>query len=350
MKIKRQSHTIENTMSKDKKIVLTGDRPTGALHLGHYVGSIKSRVLLQEQYPAFYMVADMQALTDYADEPERVRTSVLEVVLDNLASGVNPKKTTFFIQSQIPEISELFTYFLNLVTVARLKRNPTVKEEMRQKKYGENVPAGFLAYPVSQAADILFCKANIVPVGEDQLPMIEQANEIVDKFNALHGKTFSRIEAYTSSLPRLSGVDGKAKMSKSLGNAILLSDSAEVIEKKVMQMYTDPEHVRAQDPGRIKGNVVFEYLDVFDSEKRELEELKNAYQKGGVGDVEVKKRLAGILNEMLEPIRSRRADFAKDKKGIVEILRSGTEEARKAAQETLEEVKQKMHLDYFAKN
>jgi len=257
-----------------QQVVLTGDRPTGKLHLGHYVGSLLQRVELQEKYTQFVMIADIQALTDNFEHPEKVRNNVLEVTLDNLAVGVDPAKTTFFIQSQIPEITELTIYFLNLVTLARLKRNPTVKDEMKQKGYGENVPAGFLMYPVSQAADILFCKASLVPVGEDQLPMIEQTNEIVEKFNRLYGETFQKVKALIPETSRLVGIDGKTKMSKSLGNAIFLADSPKEIEEKVMAMYTDPGHIHAKDPGKVEGNVVFTYLDTFDSDKKEVEKIK----------------------------------------------------------------------------
>jgi tryptophanyl-tRNA synthetase len=337
-----------NKTDKSENIVLTGDRPTGKLHLGHYVGSIKNRIKLQEQYgKCFYMVADVQALTDNAEDPEKVRNNVLEVVLDNMAAGLDPKKTTFFIQSQIPEIAELTVFFLNLVTLARLKRNPTVKDEMKQKGFGENVPAGFLAYPVSQAADILFCGSNIVPVGEDQLPVIEQANEIVAKFNSVYGETFRKIEPVLSDAPRLIGIDGNAKASKSLNNAIFLDDSSEEIERKVMMMYTDPKHIHAADPGSVKGNVVFAYLDIFDSDRKEVEKLKEQYKKGGLGDIAIKKRLVGILEGLVGPIRSRRGELAKNPDEIFQILRDGTEKARMAAKETMEKVRRGIKIDYF---
>lgn len=260
----------QSSKQKSTDTVLTGDRPTGKLHLGHYVGSIQNRVKLQEEYVgrAFYMVADMQALTDNADHPEKVRENMLEVVLDNLACGLDPKKTTIFLQSMIPEIAELALLFLNLVTLARLRRNPTVKAEMNQKGYGEDVPAGFLAYPVSQAADILFCKGNIVPVGDDQLPVIEQCNEIVEKFNRLYGDVFQKIKPIVGEHPRLVGIDGDAKMSKSLGNTIYLSATDKEIEEKVTGMFTDPGHIHVSDPGKVEGNVVFAYLDIFDQKKR----------------------------------------------------------------------------------
>lgn len=334
---------------KPSKTVLTGDRPTGRLHLGHYVGSIQNRIKLQDSSDkAFYMIADVQALTDNADNPEKVRSNVLEVVLDNLACGVDPTKTTFFIQSQVPEIAELTVFFLNLVTLARLKRNPTVKNEMKQKGYGEDVPAGFLMYPISQAADILFCKANIVPVGEDQLPMIEQANEIVQKFNTLYGgEVFHKIEATIGDHARLVGIDGQAKMSKSLGNTILLSDSNEVIEEKVMQMYTDPKHIHVEDPGQVDGNVVFAYLDIFDPNKTEVAELKAHYQKGGLGDVVIKKRLINVLQDIIAPIRERREYLAQNPKQVMEILKAGTETAQAIARETMLEVREAMRISYF---
>ena len=331
-----------------KQVLLTGDRPTGKLHLGHFVGSIQNRVALQETYDkAFYMVADVQALTDNADNPEKVRDNVMEVVLDNLACGVDPAKTTFFIQSQIPEIAELTVFFLNLVTLARLKRNPTVKDEMNQKGYGEDVSAGFLIYPVSQAADILFCKGTIVPVGEDQIPHIEQANEIVHKFNAIYGEVFPKVKVVTSDVGRLVGIDGNAKMSKSLGNGIYLSDSNAEIEKKVMMMYTDPGHIHVQDPGKVEGNVVFQYLDIFDTDKGEVARLKGEYQKGGLGDVVIKKRLIGILQELITPIRERREALAQDPQAIMKILEEGTARARETAQETLREVRTAMKINYF---
>ncbi len=335
-------------MTDKTKVLLTGDRPTGKLHLGHYVGSIKNRVALQGQYDkAFYMVADVQGLTDNAENPEKVRNNAIEVVLDNLACGLDPAKTTFFIQSEVPEIAELTVFFLNLVTLARLKRNPTVKDEMTQKGYGEDVNAGFLIYPVSQAADILAFKANVIPVGIDQVPHIEQTNDILQKFNSLYGEVFTKVDVKLSETSRLVGIDGNAKMSKSLGNSIELSDSNEVIEKKVMQMYTDPTHIHVQDPGKVEGNVVFQYLDIFDSNKEEVAELKAQYQKGGLGDVVIKKRLIGILQEIITPIREKREFLAQDPKQIMDILKAGTEKARETARETLREVKQAMKIDYF---
>ncbi len=332
-----------------KKIVLTGDRPTGRLHLGHYVGSIKNRIALQEDADeAFYMIADVQALTDNAQNPEKVTSNVKEVILDNLACGVDPKKTHFFIQSQIPEIAEITVFFLNLVTLARLKRNPTVKSEMQQKGYGEDVPAGFLAYPVSQAADILFAGANTIPVGEDQLPVIEQTNELGRKFNSIYGDFFPEVKAVISDTPRLVGIDGGAKASKSLNNAIFLSDSDEEITKKVMSMYTDPDHIHVQDPGKVEGNVVFEYLDIFDDRKEEVEELKKQYRAGGLGDVVLKKRLIEVLTQLIGPIRTRREELEKNLPKIMKEIAKSTEAVRKIAEARMKEMKQLMKIDYFA--
>lgn len=327
-------------------IVLTGDRPTGKLHLGHFVGSIQNRLKLQDEYKkCYYMIADVQALTDNADNPQKVRDNVLEVALDNLACGLDPKKTTLFIQSQIPEIAELTVLFLNLVTVARLKRNPTVKAEMKQKGFGEDVPAGFLMYPISQAADILSVKGNIVPVGDDQLPVLEQANEIIDSFNRIYGQTFSRIKGVSTK--RLIGIDGDAKMSKSLGNTINLSDDEKTIIAQVRKMYTDPTHIHKEDQGKVEGNVVFAYLDIFDPNKDEVAELKKQYKKGGLGDMELKNRLSKLLNEMIAPIRARREELAKNPEAIMKILEEGTKKVRKEAQKTLMEVKEKLKINYF---
>lgn len=327
-------------------VVLTGDRPTGKLHLGHFVGSIQNRLKLQDEYKkCYYMIADVQALTDNADNPQKVRDNVLEVALDNLACGLDPKKTTLFIQSQIPEIAELTVLFLNLVTVARLKRNPTVKAEMKQKGFGEDVPAGFLMYPISQAADILSVKGNIVPVGDDQLPVLEQANEIIDSFNRIYGQTFSRIKGVSTK--RLIGIDGDAKMSKSLGNTINLSDDEKTIIAQVRKMYTDPTHIHKEEPGKVEGNVVFAYLDIFDPNKDEVAELKKQYKKGGLGDMELKNRLSKLLNELIAPIRARREELAKDPEAIMKILEEGTKKVRKEAQKTLAEVKEKLKINYF---
>lgn len=332
----------------EEKIILTGDRPTGPLHLGHYVGSLANRVVLQNTYKQFVMIADVQALTDNFENPQKVRDNVLQVALDYIAIGIDPHKSTIFIQSLIPEIAELAFFYLNFVAISRLKRNPTVKSEMKQKGYGEHVSAGFLVYPVHQVADMTIVKANLVPVGEDQLPMIEQAHEIVRAFNRTYN-THALVEphALLSPVSRLPGIDGKAKMSKSLNNAIFLSDSADEVAKKVMAMYTDPNHVRVADPGQVEGNTVFTYLDIFDEDKNEVQKLKAHYQKGGLGDVVLKKRLIEILNTFLEPIRVRRIAYAKDPQVIMEILRTGSQATRLVAQQTMHEVRRAMHLDYF---
>lgn len=335
-------------MKNSHVTVLTGDRPTGRLHLGHYVGSLSNRLKLQEEYDhAYYMIADIQALTDNADNPEKVRKNVLEVAMDNLAVGLDPQKTTFFIQSQIPEIAELTVLFLNLVTLARLRRNPTVKNEMQQKGFGEDVPAGFLAYPVSQAADILTFKANLIPVGDDQLPVIEQANEIALKFNSLYGETFEKIEPLLSDTPRLIGTDGNAKASKSLGNAIFLSDTYEEINRKVMSMFTDPAHIRIDMPGKIEGNTVFSYLDVFDPAKEEIESLKKHYQNGGLGDVAIKQRLIETVEAIISPIREKRKTYESQPELVMSILKEGTEKARITAKNTMNEVKRAIGIRYF---
>ncbi len=334
--------------AQEKGTILTGDRPTGRLHLGHFVGSIQNRLELQkEDAPFFYMIADAQALTDNAHDPKKVSDNVLEVAIDNLACGIDPKKTTMFIQSQVPEIAELAMYFQNLVTVSRLKQNPTVKTEIKQRGFGESIPVGFLAYPISQAADILAFNASRVPVGEDQLPVLEQANEIIDTFNRIYGQTFARIKGITGTHGRLMGIDGNAKMSKSLNNAIYLSDSAKELERKVMLMYTDPMHIHVSDPGEVKGNVVFSYLDIFDPNKSEVAELKKQYKKGGLGDVVLKRRLIGVLNTLLDPIRARRAELEKDPAAVLAILKKGSADARKEAVKVLAHVKSHMHINYF---
>ena len=343
-------------------IILTGDRPTGRLHLGHYVGSLKNRVRMQNEGDydkMFVFIADAQALTDNFDNPEKVRENIKEVALDYLAVGLDPNKCTMFIQSMIPELTELTFYYMNLVTVARLHRNPTVKAEIEQKGFEESIPAGFFTYPVSQTADITGFKANLVPVGDDQLPMIEQAREIVRKFNNIYGETLVEPEAVLPSdekCYRLAGIDGNAKMSKSLGNCIYLSDSEEEIKKKIFSMYTDPNHIKIEDPGKIEGNVVFTYLDVFckeDSfekflpEYKNLDELKAHYQKGGLGDMKIKKFLNSIIQEELRPIRERREELAKDIDAVYDILRKGSIEARKEVVRTLNEVKRAMKINYF---
>src|SRR5579863_250715 len=330
-----------------ESIVLTGDRPTGPLHLGHYLGSLKSRIELQDKYKQYVMIADMQALTDYFDQPEMVRKNVLEVCLDYLAVGIDPQKTTIFIQSLIPEIAELTMYFLNLVTVNRLMRNPTVKAEITQKEFGDRLSAGFLTYPVSQAADIVIVKGTIVPVGEDQLPHIEQTNEIIHAFNRMYNKeVFGHVTGRISKVGRLPGVDGKAKMSKSLGNAIFLSDSAEIIAEKVMKMYTDPDHIHVNDPGKVEGNVVFSYLDIFDPNVEEVAALKAHYRAGGLGDVMLKRRLIDVLNALISPIRERRAQYAQDPQGVMDCLLAGSTHVREVAARTMDEVRCAMHLDY----
>jgi tryptophanyl-tRNA synthetase len=336
-------------MENKEKIVLTGDRPTGRLHLGHFVGSIQNRVKLQDEASkAFYMVADIQALTDNADNPEKVRNNVLEVALDNLACGVDPQKTTFFIQSMVPEIAELTVLFMNLVTVEQLSHNPTIKTEIKEKGLSKGIPLGFMAYPVSQAADILFCKANTVPVGVDQLPVLEQANDIVKKFNAIYGvDLFPKIAGVTGEISRLVGTDGNSKMSKSLGNCIFLSDSDKEIEAKVMQAYTDPNHIKVEDKGKVEGNVVFTYLDAFDKDRDGVAELKTQYQNGGLGDVVLKKRLTKVLIDLISPIRTRREELAKNPEAVMDILKRGTEEAREEAKKTMVEVRKALKINYF---
>lgn len=331
-----------------KKIILTGDRPTGCLHLGHYVGSLKARVDLQDSCIQYVMIADAQALTDHAKEPQKVRENVLQVALDYLAVGIDPLKTTIFIQSLIPQLPELTLYYLNLVTLNRLKHNPTVKQEIKEKGFEETVPAGFMIYPVSQAADITAFKADLVPVGEDQLPMIEQTHEIVRHFNQTYNtNVLVRPEAVIPKVARLPGIDGRPKMSKTLGNCIYLSDSADMIAKKVKGMYTDPGHVRVEDPGKVEGNPVFIYLDVFDPDREKFEELKAHYQRGGLGDSVVKKHLNDVLQTFLEPIRKRREEYARDPAAVMQILQKGTKQAEGVAAKTLEEVRKAMHLDYF---
>ena len=331
-----------------KKRILTGDRPTGQLHLGHYIGSLQNRVKLQDEYDQFIIVADVQALTDNSEDPEKVRRSITQVALDYLAAGIDPEKSTIFIQSMIPQIAELTIFYLNLVTVARLSRNPTVKSEISQKGFDQSVPAGFFMYPVSQAADITAFQAHLVPVGEDQLPMIEQTCEIVDKFNRIYKETLVRPEAMIpKSGGRLPGTDGIAKMSKSLNNAIYLADSEDEITKKVMSMYTDPNHLRVEDPGNVDGNPVFAYLDAFDPDKNKVEELKEHYKKGGLGDVKLKRYLNDVLQEMLKPIREKRKIFESDKAQIEAMLKNGTERAEVVAAKTLKDVKEAMRINYF---
>lgn len=331
------------------KIVLTGDRPTGPLHLGHYVGSLTNRLALQETHTQYVMIADVQALTDNFENPEKVRASVMEVALDYLAVGIDPAQSTIFIQSLVPQIAELTLFFLNLVTVARLHRNPTVKEEIKLRGYEESIPAGFFMYPISQAADITFLNTNLVPVGNDQLPMIEQTVEIVRKFNRLYGEVFTEPEALVppALTGRLPGLDGKSKMAKSSGNAIFLKDEADELTKKVMSMYTDPDHLRVEDPGKIEGNAVFMYLDIFGRDKAAIQEMKEHYRKGGLGDVKIKRYLNDELQALLTPIRERRKQFAQDPAAVMEILRAGTAKACERAEETMSKVRKAMHIDYF---
>lgn len=328
-----------------KKIILTGDRPTGPLHLGHYVGSLFNRVKMQNDYQQFIMIADMQALTDHAHEPELIRKNILEVAYDYLSVGIDPNKSTILLQSLIPQLSELTMYYLNLVTWNRLKHNPTVKQEIKQKNFGDAVPAGFMIYPVSQAADITAFKASIVPVGDDQLPMIEQTNEIVRKFNRTYNKeVLVEAEAITPEIARLPGIDGSAKMSKSLNNAIYLGDDIDTLKKKVMSMYTDPNHLKVQDPGKVEGNPVFTYLDAFDPDKENLKKMKEHYSKGGLGDMVCKKHLLDVLNNILEPIRTKRKEYQKDPKYVLDLILKGSSDAEKVASRTLREVRDVMHL------
>lgn len=331
----------------DRKRILTGDRPTGKMHLGHFVGSLRNRVKLQDSYDQFVMIADVQALTDNFENPEKVRASIHEVLLDYLAVGIDPKKTTILIQSMIPEIAELTVFYLNLVTLERVLRNPTVKDEIKQKGFEKNIPAGFAMYPVSQAADITVFNANLVPVGEDQLPMIEQTREIVRKFNSLYGKVFNEPEALVGEVKRLPGIDGNSKMGKSLGNAIYLSDSEEKLKKKVMGMFTDPTRIHATDPGKVEGNPVFIYHDTFNPNKEEVEDLKKRYKEGKVGDIEVKEKLFTVLNDFLKPIREKRIEFAKDTENLDKILKEGTAKAGEVAKETMKQVRKAMKIDYF---
>lgn len=345
-----------------KKIILTGDRPTGRLHVGHYVGSLKERVSLQNsgEYDEVYiMVADAQALTDNADNPEKVRQNVMQVALDYLSCGIDPAKSNIFIQSMIPELAELTVYYMNLVTVSRVQRNPTVKAEIKQKNFETSLPLGFFCYPVSQASDITAFKATTVPAGEDQMPMIEQCCEIVRKFNEVYGETLVEpkiVLPSNKSCLRLPGIDGKAKMSKSLGNCIYLSDTEEDVKKKVMSMFTDPTHLRREDPGHVEGNPVFIYLDAFCKDEyfaeflpdyKNLDELKAHYQRGGLGDMVVKKFLNNVIQTELRPIRERRNDWEKRLPDVYEILKQGTAKARATATQTLSEVKHAMRIDYF---
>ena len=342
-------------------IILTGDRPTGKLHLGHYIGSLKNRVVLQNEgnYDEMYlMIADSQALTDNFDNPKKVRDNIINVALDYLSVGIDPKKVNIFIQSQIPALTELSFYYMNLVTVSRLQRNPTVKNEIKEKSFEKSIPVGFFCYPISQAADITAFKANIIPVGNDQLPMLEQTNEIVSSFNRIYGETLVPCKAILNEnkiAQRLPGLDGNAKMSKSLNNGIYLSDPSDVIYKKVMSMYTDPNHIKVENPGKVEGNMVFTYLDVFSSDEqiskyseyKTLDEMKKAYEKGGLGDVKIKKVLYNVLEEILSPIREKRKYYEEHLDEVYSILKEGTNKANEKANKTLKEVKKAIMIDFF---
>ena len=342
-------------------IILTGDRPTGKLHLGHYIGSLKNRVALQNEgnYDEMYlMIADSQALTDNFDNPKKVRDNIINVALDYLSVGIDPKKVNIFIQSQIPALTELSFYYMNLVTVSRLQRNPTVKNEIKEKSFEKSIPVGFFCYPISQAADITAFKANIIPVGNDQLPMLEQTNEIVSSFNRIYGETLVPCKAILNEnkiAQRLPGLDGNAKMSKSLNNGIYLSDPSDIIYKKVMSMYTDPNHIKVEDPGKVEENMVFTYLDVFSSDEqisryseyKTLDEMKKAYEKGGLGDVKIKKVLYNVLEEILSPIREKRKYYEEHLDEVYSILKEGTNKANEKANKTLKEVKKAIMIDFF---
>lgn len=344
-----------------KPIILTGDRPTGKLHLGHFVGSLKNRFALQEtnKYEMYIMIADTQALTDNAGNVQKVKDNVLEVALDYLAVGLDPNRTTIFIQSQVPQLTEISMYYMNLVTVSRLKRNPTVKAEIAQKEFGDSVPVGFFTYPISQASDITAFDAELVPVGDDQLPMIEQTREIVRTFNRLYGKTLvepKELLPENKSCLRLPGIDGKAKMSKSLGNGIYISDSRNEIEEKVKMMYTDPNHIKVTDPGQVEGNVVFIYLDALCKKEHfekylpeypDLDALKEHYRNGGLGDMKIKRFLVNVIDDILSPIRERREELAKNPQRVYEILKMGSEKARAKAHETLIRIKNAMGINYY---
>jgi tryptophanyl-tRNA synthetase len=328
------------------KRILTGDRPTGPLHLGHYVGSLQNRVRLQNEYDTYVLIADIQALTDNFEHPENLAANVFEVALDYLAVGLDPEKVKIVVQSMVPELSELTTYFMNLVTVATLERNPTVKEEIKQRNFVKGVPVGFWSYPISQAADITIFKADLVPVGEDQLPMIEQAREIVRRFNRLYAKVLVEPKAMLGSVARLPGTDGGAKMSKSLGNCVYLGDPPDMVRKRVMSMFTDPTRIHPTDPGHVEGNPVFTYHDVFNPNKGEVDDLKERYRKGTVGDVEVKQRLYDALINFLAPIRERRMQYAANPKRVYEIIIEGTRKGRTLAQATMDEVRAAMKIAY----
>lgn len=326
-------------MRRARRVILTGDRPTGPLHLGHYTGALRNRIRLQHEYRTFILVADLQALTDHSEEPELVARATWEVLLDNLSVGVDPNVVTYVLQSRVPELGQLAQFYLNLVTLARLQRNPTVKEEMKDKGFGAEVPAGFLAYPVSQAADITGFGAHLVPVGEDQVPVVEQTREIVRRFNRLYGDTLVLPEAMVATVgARLPGLDGKAKMSASMGNAINLKDDPEVVRQKVMSMYTDPTRLRATDPGHVEGNPVFDYLDAFDPDQEGVAELKTRYRAGRIGDVALKRHLAEVLETFLAPVRARRREYESRPDEVREILMTGTARGRRVVAKTLDQV------------
>ena len=359
---KRKTRNEKQEKQNMGKVILTGDRPTGKLHLGHYIGSLRRRVQLQEEGDydrMFVFMADVQALTDNADNPEKIRQNIIEVALDYLAAGLNPEKCTLFIQSQITELAELTTYLMNLITVSRVQRNPTVKTEIKMRNFEANIPLGFFCYPVSQAADITLFKATTVPAGEDQEPMIEVARELARRFNQTYGEVLVEPNIMlpeNATARRLPGTDGKEKMSKSLGNCIYLSDSADEVWQKVRSMYTDPNHLNVSDPGQVEGNAVFTYLDAFSTdadfaefwpEYQNLDELKDHYRRGGLGDMKCKKFLNNVINNMLEPMRQRRHQLEQDIPGIYEILKKGTEQARETAAQTMDEVRHAMRIDYF---
>ncbi|GAK30912.1 tryptophanyl-tRNA synthetase [Weissella oryzae SG25] len=338
----------------DKAVLLTGDRPTGKLHIGHYVGSLKNRVAMQNsgEYDPFIMIADKQAFTDNARDPQKIHNSLLEVALDYLAVGLDPSKSTIFVQTAVPELSELTEYFLNLVSVARLQRNPTVKAEIQQKGFGESIPAGFFTYPVSQAADIAIFKGQVVPVGDDQEPMLEQTREIIRTFNRYYGDDKDILVEPQGVFPpkgqgRIPGLDGNSKMSKSLGNAIYISDDADTLWTKVKSMYTDPTHIKLTDPGHVEGNMVFSYLDIFDQDKEQVAALKAQYQAGGLGDMKIKKYLFEVLDQEFAPMRERRAEFATDRDQVLQMLADGSAKARQRAQATMDEVRNAMGINYW---
>ncbi|CAG9163794.1 tryptophan--tRNA ligase [Cupriavidus pinatubonensis] len=337
-----------NTQTNKRPVILTGDRPTGPLHLGHYVGSLKTRVQLQDTHEQYLLLADTQAMTDNAHDPDKVRRNVLEVALDYLAVGIDPTKTTITVQSYLPALAELTLMYLNFVTVSRLERNPTIKEEIQARGFGRDIPAGFMCYPAAQAADITAFKADIVPVGEDQAPLIEQTNEIVRRINHQVGReVLKECQALIPKFGRLPGVDGKAKMSKSQGNAIALGASPEQVKSAVHSMYTDPDHLKVSDPGKVEGNMVFTYLDAFDPNTEEVEELKAHYRRGGLGDMVLKRRVEGVLNELLGPIRERREQLAKDPDYVFDLLREGTNRAKAITQQTLDEVREALGMFSF---